>query len=118
MSEMQVITNNQWRDTTYIWDVPADVMLSDFDWMFLASWEMSLPREDKLQLFRERIKSDDFGYIDGFFRYRGTWHHLTNFERRDGIPPWDGIQCNTYFSGVVIRVSDDGERVICGRVYA
>ena len=54
-----------------------------------------------------------------FFRYRGWLYSLDEFMRTDDggelrIAGWDGSMADTYFSGVVIRLLDDGERVIVG----
>jgi hypothetical protein len=88
-----ITTNHQWRDFVYRSDVPADVLASEFDW----------------------TNDEDF---DGFFRYRGEWYHLSMFEWRNSIPGFDGIHCDSFYSGVVIKVSADGEQYKVGTLIA
>lgn len=52
-----------------------------------------------------------------YFVYRGEKYYLGEFERTS-IPGWDAQHPWTYFSGVVIRFSDDGESVIVGSYFA
>jgi hypothetical protein len=83
----------------------------------------------------------DFDYVVGddeytprFFCYRGEWYDVDEFVRivarkdyRGGFAycadddsallRWDGIQTDTYFSGVVVRyVGDDADAIVCGTV--
>jgi len=69
----------------------------------------------------------DFDYIDDidsheFFRYRGivydpgefmVWNMPTT-EELDHYLDWNGYQSDSFFSGVVIRYTDDMEQVVCG----
>ncbi len=46
---------------------------------------------------------------------------LDEFMRTTGIPElseWHGYASDTYFSGVIIKISPDGERYMIGRYYA
>ena len=99
---LTIRTNNQWREFVYRYDVPADVLASQFDYQ------------------------DPEETLDGFFQYRGTWYHLDQFMRIEPMSPgdphalrpgddsplkgWHGYHGDSYFSGVLIRLSDDGER--------
>jgi len=94
-----ITTNHHWRDFAYRADVPAAVLADRFDWL-----------------------SEDDGY-DGFFCYRGWWYHNSEFTAtclpgRDAdagpLAGWDGYISDSYFSGVVIKVSRDGERYMVG----
>jgi hypothetical protein len=74
---------------------------------------------------------EEFDYLDwdkiergedsaSFFRYKGTLYDLGEFQRvptvSDGLyQGWDGYQSDTYFSGLLIKLTDDGEGVIVGR---
>lgn len=80
-------TNHHWRQFVYRSDVPADVLSSQFDHL-----------------------SEDDG-SDGFFCYRGHWYHTSDFMRATGgeLTSWDGYASDSYFSGVVIKLSRDGE---------
>lgn len=75
--------------------------------------------------------SDDvkvlFDYYDeerlneaAFFQYKGQWYDLAEFagccgeERSKG---WQGIRSDSFFSGILIKVSDDYETVIVGQYF-
>ena len=92
---MEIITNNQPRFLKYRYEVPNKILETDFDWC----------DED-----------------NGFFQYKGEWYHISEFMRINAhdasLRAWDGYANDTYFSGVLIRLSDDGESVICGRFYS
>ena len=94
MNDVKIRTNHNWRKFKYRDEVPAKVLASQFDWTDKAHAE-----------------HDD--YSDGFICYRGTWYHMADFMRVDGGPDematWHGYHGDSYFSGVLIRISDDGE---------
>ena len=51
-----------------------------------------------------------------YFWYKGQIHCLSDFMvAGDAFPDWAGYFPETYFSGLLVRVMDDGERVIIGR---
>jgi uncharacterized protein (DUF2126 family) len=85
---MNVTSNWQWRDFLYRHDVPQVVLESEFDWL-------------------------DADEQSGFFRYRGSWYHISMFLRTS-IAPWHGIHNDSAFSGVAIEVSRDGEQYRIG----
>lgn len=86
---METITNHHWRRFKYRDEVPPSI-LTEFDWL------------------------DESEEFDGFIHYHGTWHHISEFMRPvDPNHPaneWDGFMSYTYFSGVAIKLSDDGEQ--------
>lgn len=91
---MMVRTNNHWRQFVYRNEVPEEVLADQFDYL------------------------DDEGQ-DGFFKYQGTWYHLSQFTLLPKGSPevfqsWNGIVNESFFSGVVIRLSDDGEEYRIG----
>lgn len=57
-----------------------------------------------------------------FFRYRGNVYCVSEFmrvpEKSDALDNWDGYAADSYFSGTVIKLSEDGESVIAGRYYS
>jgi hypothetical protein len=87
---MKITTNNHYRD-----------LLTEYD---LTSKEL-----------------ESFDYLEdgegSFIRYRGRVWELGEFTRTE-IEDWDGISSDTYFSGAVIKLSEDGETVKVGYVYS
>jgi hypothetical protein len=88
---LSIITNNHDRHFLYIYDVPQSV-----------------------QTYFDHL--DDDSASDGWIHYRGFWYHLSDFMRvgsqvpgNDPFSDWDGYASDSYFSGVLIKVSDDGE---------
>ncbi len=88
----KIITNNHWHQFRYRNEVPFEILKSEFDWT----------NEDE--------------HHDGFFQYRGSWYHLSEFMRSTDpdLGKWDGYSGQTYFSSVLIRVSDDCEEYQIG----
>jgi hypothetical protein len=92
----EIKTNRHWREFVYRWEVPEDVLRDEFDWT-------------------------DEDTIDGFFCYRGFWYHLSQFvlvPEQSELSEWHGIHHDSFFSGVVVKVSNDGERYRVGTVIA
>ena len=88
-------TNHQWRDLVYRWDVPADLLAGEFDYQN--------PEET----------------LDGFFRYRGVWYHLDAFvPAPPELAEWDAYCGDSFFSGVVIKLSRDGEQIKIGTYFS
>jgi hypothetical protein len=90
---LRIITNNVPRDLVYRYDVPASVLESDFDYL------------------------EEHDCSDGFFKYRNAWYHISDFMRApvdmfDG-EQWDGYLSDSFFSGVLIKLANDNESVIC-----
>lgn len=52
-----------------------------------------------------------------FFRYRGWWYYLGEFERTDIVPGYDGFSADTAFSGVAVKLNREGDSVQVARVY-
>lgn len=82
-----ITTDNKWRDLTCRHDVPRAVLDGQFDYQ----------NEEET--------------LDGFFKYRGAWYHLDMFTRTDMFDGWHGYHSDSAFSGVLIKLSSDGERV-------
>lgn len=100
MSDGLIIkTDNIWWDFVYRTDVPKRILESESFWMGSSDEE------------------SDEEYFDGFLFYKGSWYHLSMFERTSGKLKdlgWDGYIGDSYFSGVVIKWSSDGERYKIG----
>jgi hypothetical protein len=86
-------TDNKWKPFVYRHDVPAKVIASQFAYQN--------PEEE----------------LDGFFKYRGYWYHLDGFMECGGMPElkgWHGYASDSFYSGVVIKISSDGESYMVG----
>ena len=68
---------------------------------------------------------EDFDYYDNdeildamFFRYKSQVYDLGEFMRLDRYSPfpkiWHGYMSDSYFSGVLVRYTDDQDNVIVG----
>jgi len=99
-------TNHQWRDLLYRSDVPEAILKDQFDYQ------------------------DPDETLDGFFKYRGYWYHIDGFMAVTRTPAtvsaadwsplqnWDGYASDSYFSGVVIKFSDDCEQIKVGTYFS
>ena len=90
---MDITTDHKWKALQSGYDVPAKALADQFAWM------------------------EDAESIDGFFCYRGLWYHIGDFMRTD-IEGWDGIHVDSFFSGVLIRLSDDCESYMVATCYS
>lgn len=85
---MKIQTDKKWKQFKYRDEVPKRVLAGQFDW----------------------TKSED-----GFFKYQNTWYHLSEFERvpvSSDLAGWDGIKNESFSTGVLIKLSRDGEEYI------
>lgn len=101
--DLTIRTDRKWKDLQYRWGVPAKVLADQFDY---------------------QDASKESGVTDGYFRYLRTWYHLDEFLRLDHLAEdsplkgWDGYAGDSYFSGVLIKLSSDGEQYQVGRYYS
>jgi hypothetical protein len=91
-----VNTDHKWKQFKYRDDVPRGVLASQFDYQ-------------------------DEDVIDGYFKYYGDWYHLDQFERvpkadgeKGGLSGWDGVHHTSWSTGVLIKLSPDGEEYQVG----
>src|SRR5262245_379 len=94
---LTIKTDHKWRNLSYRNEVPESVLKDQFDY----------------------LSEDDSA--DGFFEYRGHWYHTSYFFQAEGCDEfgdWHGYASDSYFSGVVIKLSDDGEQVMCGTYFS
>lgn len=80
----KTITNNHHRYFRYRCEVPQSVLSNELDWT-------------------------DEDTIDGYIRYKGYWYQLGQFMRSPEGSDWHGYHSDSAWSGVAIRLSDDGE---------
>jgi len=81
----------------------------------------NVPRQTlNLEDLSEKEKKEFPGDIDSsglYFRYKGQVYsdqEFMNFE----FMGWDGIKNDTFFSGILVKFSEDLETVIVGRYYS
>jgi hypothetical protein len=95
---LMVITNHAERQFVYRQDVPQRVLDLEFDYQ------------------------DPEDTVDGFFEYRGVWYHLDMFMR--DVPQelaelgYNGWVADSFFSGVAIKLSEDGETFQVATAYS
>jgi hypothetical protein len=94
---MEIKTNHQYRPTLY-WFELTDKEKAEYDYEDAQEWS--------------------------YFRYRGWTYTMADFMRLNHDDPgmpfkgWDGYHGDSYFSGVVIKISNCGEAVKVGRYYS
>jgi hypothetical protein len=97
---MKIITNNQARDVLYAWQL-TDKERSEFD-------------------YHDDIDSPDC--CATFVRYKGQVYDLGEFvnctQSVNGFSDWHGIRSDTFFSGVLVKYTNDFESVIVGRYFS
>ena len=95
---MKIHTNKNWRYFKYQNEVPEDVMKDTFDWMNDSPYH----------------NLDD--YTDGFIHYKDNWYNLDDFMPCDQsiFKGWDGYIADSFFSGILIKLSEDGEQYQIG----
>ena len=89
MSELQIITNHANRPFKYGYEIPKKVRKQDYNHL----------TEDETE--------------DGWIHYRGSYYHISDFMRLGDNHPfsdqWNGYISDSYFSGILINISEDGE---------
>lgn len=78
---MIIKTNRHWHEFKDRHEVPEEILKSEFDW----------------------CDSDT-----GFICYHGFWYHTSQFMRMPNSE-WDGSHADSAFTGVLIKLSSDGE---------
>lgn len=98
---MKIITNNVPRNTIDAYEL-TEKERQEFDYL---DWE-----------------AIDEGNESGplFFRYKCQLYNTGEFMRTESeeLKDWQGISADGYFSGVLVKFSDDMEQVIVGRYYS
>jgi len=78
---VKITTNNHWHEFKNRHQVDPKVLRDEFDWC------------------------DEYS---GFFQYLGFWYHTSQFMRMPNSE-WDGSHADSAFTGVLIKLSSDGE---------
>ena len=76
----------------------------------LLCWE-ELTEKEQAEFYPSLIDNDE-----DFVRYKRTAYRLADFILPPKDVEWDGVIQDTFFSGILIRFTDD-EEVIMGRYY-
>ena len=85
---MEIRTDNKWKEFKYENQVPKSV-LEEYDWL------------------------DEDEKSGGWIYYRKRWYHVSDFMRLEGkhsFPGnWHGYHGDSFFSGVLIELSNCGD---------
>lgn len=87
----------------------------------IYGFELS-PAEQAEFDYLDWTSEDGSGPSGEFFRYKGQLYDLGEFSRIENqageLNGWDGYKSDSFFSGLVVRYVEHGERVIVGRYIA
>jgi len=101
MSELKIITNNQYRPVLY-WD------------------ELTTKEQEEYAYLNDSESGEEVNDCS-FFRYREGCYFLGDFMRVDNNAPfkgWDGYHSDGFFSGVLVKYSSCGDAVKVGRYFS
>ena len=103
MSTLTIKTNHRPRDLQTIFDY-------------------SIPQQVKIRKQFDYCTEEELAELM-LFSYRDTIYNLNDFMRMEGSNPlkeqgWEGYSSDSYFSGVVVKFTDDYEQVIVGTYYS
>lgn len=90
----EIITNNKPRNFIHWYDLTPKEQ-KEFDWMDEETADQSQ-----------------------FFRYRNNVYYIGDFMRETGFAGFDAAISDTFFSGIVIKIVYDIDKVIVGRYYS
>lgn len=93
---MIITTNHNWRLSLYGYQL-TDQEQAEFDWL---DWG-----------------KDGDAWGETFFKYKGQVYSLDEFMWVSPGSPfegWDGYHSDSFFSGVVVRLADDGDHYQIG----
>ena len=97
----------------------------------LSGWELTQEERLELDYIADEDDNESWGNeVNRFFRYNGDIYDTNEFVRivprsqcvgfEHGVEPdspllkWDGIQTDSFFSGIVIRYCEGYESVVVG----
>lgn len=105
MNEITIITNRVPRDVLDGWDL-TEKERKDFDYL---DWSKIEAGEDSAS----------------FFHYKGETYDLGDFGRVPRMGPysewfaeWDSYISDSFFSGILVKYTEDFEQIIVGRYYS
>ena len=98
MEKITIVTNNHWRNFLYGYELPEKVK-KDFDWMDKEELETS-----------NFVKYHNCYYsLQDFMSFHNTVHYGKAPEKGTFGYGYDGYNSDSFFSGVLIKISDCGE---------
>lgn len=100
---MEIRTNNHWRPLVYGYEL-TEKERAEFD--YIGADEI-----DSHEFFRYRgivYDPSEFMWIDA---------SITPHPQREGWEHWNGYLSDSYFSGILIRYSEDFESIQCATFY-
>ena len=85
-------------------------------------WACDLTEKEKTEFDYLNLEEGD----GSFFRYKGQVYDLGEFVRVEAnacehnapFQAWHGVQSDSYFSGVLVRYTDECESVIVGQYFS
>lgn len=89
---------------------------TDHKWKLLK-YGYELSKKQRKQF--DYLSDEEFD-THNFVKYRNSYYDVNEFMRvpkHSDMPGWDGYHGETYFSGIVIKLSSDGERYKIGEAY-
>lgn len=95
---MKIISDKKWHNFLYGYEVPKKIINSFFDY-----------------LSADEIDSGSF------LKYKDRYYYMGEFQTTSGLSTdafmknWDGYASDSFFSGVLIKISQDGEQYKIGR---
>lgn len=93
-----IISNFQWREFLYAMDIPVSIIKNNFDWL-----------------------DDDMNH-DGFIKYKNNHYHISEFmviqNKQLTDKNWQAYLSDSYFSGLLLEVSECGEFYRIARYYS
>ena len=98
-ANVRIITNHHWRPFQYLYEFPEDdqkTIKSDYDYMEDETLESSY-----FFVYRNRFYS-----LDDFMSLHNKVHCP---NPPDFMKGWDGYLNDSFFSGILIKLSEDGE---------
>lgn len=105
---MTIITNNVPRDVLDAWELSA-AERARFDYL---DWDAIAEGTDSASFVRYR------GWLYDMSEFTTTWGLSRDAGLPDVFAGWHGYLSDSFFSGVLVRYVDDGDRVIVGRFFS
>tara|TARA_R110000824_G_scaffold103432_1_gene245753 strand:+ start:1695 stop:2015 length:321 start_codon:yes stop_codon:yes gene_type:complete len=95
-NSIKITTDHKWHQFRYRHEVPESALNTTFEYLTEADSDATATGGE------------------GFFQYRKNWYHVGDFMvfnhgAPDQLTAWHGHASDSFFSGVLLRISEDGE---------